>query len=95
MVRNHHLTSVSTSYKIFARPIFFPVEPISGGESFAYAKATPSDIYSMITVYARRGRPQQYCVYDAQGRVIIITTNKTVALRYRQSVHATKAVPSV
>ena len=46
----------------------------------------------MIVAYNKRGRPQQYCVYDAQGKIIIITTNKSIALRYGQSVNA---VPNV
>lgn len=49
----------------------------------------------MLRTYQRRGRPQQYCVYDAQGRITIITTNKRIALRYAQSVDATTAVSSV
>jgi len=32
-------------------------------------------------VTRKQGRPQQYTVYDAQGRVVIITTNKHIAKR--------------
>lgn len=64
--------------------IFFTVDPFR-----AQCK------YTMLRTYQRRGRPQQYCVYDAQGRIVIITTCKLIALRYAQSVDATSSVPSV
>ena len=35
-----------------------------------------------LVTYAKRGRPQQYCVYSASGKIIIITSNRAIAEKY-------------